>query len=71
MTKYRVMRLQIIYNTMYIDLWSYDSNMVVELSLRAYRSLHSFLRHVKMLSEPITIEAIMYLYKECVQNGHI
>lgn len=71
MTKYIVMRLYMSYETMHIDLWNYENNMGVEMSLRGYRSLFNLLRHYKMLSEPITIEAIMYLYKECVKNGHI
>lgn len=71
MTKYIVMRLYMSFETMHIDLWNCENNMGVELSLRGYRSLFNFLRNVKMLREPITIEAIMYLYKECVTNGHI
>lgn len=71
MTKYRIMRVYMAYERMHIDLWNYERNMGVELSLRGYRSLFTFLRHYEMLCEPIAIEAIMYLYKECVQHGHI
>lgn len=71
MTKYLVMRVWITGREMHVDLWNNEQRLGVELSLRHYGSLREFLHYYLMISEPIAIDAIMYLYKECIEHGHI
>lgn len=70
MIKYLVMRVWVTGHEMHVGLWNDENNFGVELTLRHYGCLRQFLHLYLMHSHHITVEAIMYLYKECATNGY-